>query len=78
VTGIRTSDDGFEVRTSSGTLRTKRIVNAAGAFASMIGAMLGVDVPVFGSPPPMMKFPFAACLRVKWRSAWETRHEIKG
>ncbi|NNU54429.1 FAD-dependent oxidoreductase [Rhizobium indigoferae] len=62
VTEIRTSDDGFEVKTSRGMLRAKRIVNAAGAFASRIGAMLGVDVPVFGAPLQMVVTEAAAPL----------------
>jgi sarcosine oxidase, subunit beta len=35
-----------EVRTSSGTIATYNVVNAAGAWAQGVGAMAGVDVPV--------------------------------
>ena len=45
---------GFDITTSRGTIRAGRIVNAAGAFASRIGAMLGLDVPVFGAPLQMV------------------------
>jgi glycine/D-amino acid oxidase-like deaminating enzyme len=62
VIGIRTSSSGFDVTTSRGIVRTKRIVNAAGAFASRIGAMLGVDVPVFGAPLQMVVTEAAAPL----------------
>jgi glycine/D-amino acid oxidase-like deaminating enzyme len=54
VTAIRRDGDRFTVETSRGRLRARRIVNAAGAFASRIGAMLGVDVPVFGAPLQMV------------------------
>ncbi|MEJ1157288.1 FAD-dependent oxidoreductase [Prosthecomicrobium sp. N25] len=45
---------GFLVSTNRGTIRAGRVVNAAGAFASRIGAMLGLDVPVFGAPLQMI------------------------
>jgi glycine/D-amino acid oxidase-like deaminating enzyme len=54
VTAIRRDGDRFVVETSRGRLRARRIVNAAGAFASRIAAMLGVDVPVFGAPLQMV------------------------
>ena len=54
VQAIERRDGGFLVTTNRGTLRAGRVVNAAGAFASRIGAMLGVDVPVFGAPLQMV------------------------
>ena len=45
---------GFEVRTSRGTIRTGRIVNASGAWSSAVGAMLGVKIPVQGAPLQMI------------------------
>lgn len=45
---------GFVVTTSRGTVRAGRVVNAAGGFASRIGAMLGVEVPVYGAPLQMV------------------------
>ncbi|MBS7700279.1 MULTISPECIES: FAD-dependent oxidoreductase [unclassified Chelatococcus] len=48
------SDNGrFLVTTSRGKIRAGKIVNAAGAFAARIGAMLGLNVPVFGAPLQM-------------------------
>ncbi|MFD2238109.1 FAD-dependent oxidoreductase [Aureimonas populi] len=44
----------WSVRTHRGLLRAPRLVNAAGAFASRIGAMAGLDVPVFGAPLQMV------------------------
>jgi glycine/D-amino acid oxidase-like deaminating enzyme len=54
VQALERRDGAFLVTTNRGTLRAGRVVNAAGAFASRIGAMLGVDVPVFGAPLQMV------------------------
>lgn len=54
--------EGFRVATSRGSITARRVVNAAGAFASRIGAMLGVDVPVFGAPLQMVVTEAAAPL----------------
>ncbi|WP_232073057.1 FAD-dependent oxidoreductase [Variovorax sp. RA8] len=45
---------GFEVRTSRGTIRAGRIVNASGAWSSAVGRMLGVTIPVQGAPLQMI------------------------
>ncbi|MDP2699787.1 FAD-dependent oxidoreductase [Thalassospira sp.] len=59
-------DGGFEVKTSRGDIRVRHIVNASGGFASRIGAMLGLDVPVFGAPLQMVVTeavePLISCL----------------
>ncbi len=47
LTGLRAGPLGIEVATSAGTLRAGAVVNAAGAYAATVAAMLGVDVPVF-------------------------------
>jgi glycine/D-amino acid oxidase-like deaminating enzyme len=44
----------FVIETARGAIRAHRLVNAAGAFAREIGAMLGVSVPVFGAPLQMV------------------------
>lgn len=62
VRAIEQVAEGFEVATSRGTIVARRVVNAAGAFASRIGAMLGVDVPVFGAPLQMVVTEAAAPL----------------
>ncbi|SFF51606.1 FAD-dependent oxidoreductase [Aureimonas phyllosphaerae] len=54
IRAIRREGDGYAVDTSRGPIRARRVVNAAGAFASRIGAMLGLDVPVFGAPLQMV------------------------
>lgn len=60
VLSISREGSGFIVETSRGKIRASRIVNAAGAFASRIGAMLGVEVPVFGAPLQMVVTEAAA------------------
>lgn len=45
---------GYEVRTSRGTIRAGRVVNASGAWSSAIGNMLGVRIPVKGAPLQMI------------------------
>ncbi|MDX7950814.1 FAD-dependent oxidoreductase [Lichenihabitans sp. Uapishka_5] len=54
VTGITQLPDGFEIATSRGSVLGRRIVNAAGAFASTVGRLLGLDVPVHGAPLQMV------------------------
>jgi glycine/D-amino acid oxidase-like deaminating enzyme len=54
VTAIERDAQGFRVVTRRGTAKARRVVNAAGGFASRIGAMLDLDVPVFGAPLQMI------------------------
>jgi len=51
---MRAEGSGFVLTTNRGDLRAGRVVNAAGAFAARVGAMLGHDVPVFGAPLQMI------------------------
>ena len=60
VLSIRREGSGLIIETSRGPLRAGRIVNAAGAFASRVGAMLGLDIPVFGAPLQMVVTEAAA------------------
>lgn len=60
VLDIKAQVRGFDIVTSRGRLRAGRIVNAAGAFAGRIGAMLGLDIPVFGAPLQMVVTEAAA------------------
>ncbi|MCX8995959.1 FAD-dependent oxidoreductase [Rhizobiaceae bacterium BDR2-2] len=60
VLSIAAEDGRFVVETSRGRLTAARIVNAAGAFSARIGAMLGLDVPVFGAPLQMVVTEAAA------------------
>ena len=54
VTAIERRDNRFIVHTPRGRIRAAHVVNAAGAFASRIGTMLDVTVPVFGAPLQMI------------------------
>lgn len=51
---IENTDQGFFIHTNDGPIKAGRIVNAAGAFASRIGTMLGTRIPVFGAPLQMI------------------------
>lgn len=48
VTGMTGTRDGFEVTTTAGVHRARRVVNAAGADAGRIAAMLGMEIDVQG------------------------------
>ncbi len=64
VTGIARDRGGFRIDTARGPVRAGRVVNAAGAFASAVGRMLGAEVPVHGAPLQMVVTePAAPALR---------------
>ena len=44
--GLERDNGVFRARTSRGTIRCRRVVNAAGPFAPAIGAMVGIDLPI--------------------------------
>ncbi len=48
--GLETDGSGYRATTSAGTIAAGRVVNAAGAEAASVAAMLGVDIPVEGWP----------------------------
>lgn len=50
VAGISKEPEGFKIVTSHGSFRAKRVVNAAGAKAGDVAAMLGVDITIDGFP----------------------------
>ena len=66
VLGMTRGRGRFTIETAPGAVRASRVVNAAGAFAREIGAMLGVPVPVFGAPLQMVvtepAAPLVSCL----------------
>lgn len=46
VTNIKQTEGGFLVETPNGTIRVKKVVNAAGVWAPFIGEMVGIDIPI--------------------------------
>lgn len=54
VTAMAREANGFRIETARGPVRAGRVVDAAGAFAAVVGRMLGVDVPVHGAPLQMV------------------------
>ena len=54
VTAIAREGSGFRIETARGPVRAGKVVDAAGAFAAVVGRMLGVDVPVHGAPLQMV------------------------
>lgn len=46
VTNVTKTEAGFLVETPNGTIRGKKVVNAAGVWAPFIGEMLGIDIPI--------------------------------
>ena len=54
VLAIERAGGGFLLTTSSGRIRAANVVNAAGAWAARIAAMVGVTLPVFGAPLQMI------------------------
>lgn len=54
VHAISKTPNGFDVDTSNGHYRCRKIVNAAGAWASQISAMVGEAIPVHGAPLQMI------------------------
>lgn len=50
VTGLEHCSEGYEVRTTAGDIRARRVVNASGAAAGRISAMLGISLQIDGFP----------------------------
>jgi glycine/D-amino acid oxidase-like deaminating enzyme len=54
VTGLVREDDDFILATTAGTIRSPRLVMAAGGWTARLGEMLGLDLPVKGAPLQMI------------------------
>ena len=54
VTGLEKVNGHWRVDTNRGNIRAGRVVNAAGPWARAIGAMAGLDVPVYSAPLQMI------------------------
>lgn len=44
----------WRIETSRGRIKSRRVINAAGPWARQIGAMVGLDVPVYSAPLQMI------------------------
>ena len=84
VSGIKQSGSDFEVETSRGPVSTKKIVNAAGAWAASIAKMLGVDLPVeplrrmLVPTEPFDQFPHTAPMIIDLSNGFHFRPEALG
>ncbi len=54
VTALEQTGNGWRLRTNRGVIEAGRVVNAAGPWARKIGAMVGLDVPVYSAPLQMI------------------------
>ncbi len=54
VVGLEKAGGYWRVDTNCGTIKAGRVINAAGPWARQIGALAGVDVPVFSAPLQMI------------------------
>ncbi|WAP66912.1 FAD-dependent oxidoreductase [Jiella pelagia] len=54
VTAIERNGAAWTITTSRGTIRAGTVINAAGPWAREIGAMVGLDVPVYSAPLQMI------------------------
>jgi sarcosine oxidase, subunit beta len=50
VTGLERCSEGYQVHTTGGDVRARRVVNASGAAAGRISAMLGISLEIDGFP----------------------------
>ena len=54
VTELERVRNGWRIQTNRGVIRAGRVINAAGPWARQIGAMAGLDVPVYSAPLQMI------------------------
>jgi sarcosine oxidase subunit beta len=74
----------FEVQTSRGPVSAKNVVNAAGAWAASIAAMVGIDLPVeplrrmLVPTEPFDRFPHTAPMIIDMSNGFHFRPEARG
>jgi len=85
VTGIRLSEGRVQsVETSRGTVETRTVVNAAGAWAAGVAAMAGIDLPVtpmrrmLVPTEPFAEFPYTAPMIIDMSTGFHFRPEALG
>jgi len=85
VTGIDRDEQGiFTVQSSRGAVSTPKVVNAAGAWAKSVAAMVGVDLPVeplrrmLVPTEPFDQFPHSAPMIIDMSNGFHFRPEALG
>lgn len=84
VTAISRNGASFTLETSRGRISTKKIVNAAGAWAASIAKMLGVELPVeplrrmLVPTEPFDQFPHSAPMIIDMSNGFHFRPEALG
>jgi sarcosine oxidase subunit beta len=84
VTGMSQSSGTFTVETIKGTVSTRKLVNAAGAWAAEIAKMVGVDLPVeplrrmLVPTEPFDQFPHTAPMIIDMSNGFHFRPEALG
>ena len=85
VTGISTDQQGIcAVETSRGTVATRKVVNAAGAWAKQVAKLAGVDLPVeplrrqLVPTEPFDRFPHSAPMIIDMSNGFHFRPEALG
>jgi len=84
VTAIRPAHGSFEIETSREIVSAKHVVNAAGAWASTIARMLGINLPVaplrrmLVPTEPFDQFPHTAPMIVDMSNGFHFRPEARG
>jgi sarcosine oxidase subunit beta len=84
VTSIKRNSETFEIETTQGAVSAKYAVNAAGAWASGIAKMLGVDLPVeplrrmLVPTEPFDQFPHSSPMIIDMSNGFHFRPEARG
>lgn len=84
VSAIRRDPTAFTIETTQGSVSAKNIVNAAGAWASSIARMVGVDLPVqplrrmLVPTEPFDQFPHSAPMIIDMSNGFHFRPEARG
>ncbi|HEY7096579.1 MAG TPA: FAD-binding oxidoreductase [Terriglobales bacterium] len=84
VKGIAKNGSGFEIETSKGKVSASKVVNACGAWARSVAAMVGVDLPVeplrrmLVPTEPFDQFPHTAPMIIDMSNGFHFRPEARG
>lgn len=85
VTAIATGEDGtFKLQTTQGPVATRMVVNAAGAWARQLAALVGVDLPVeplrrmLVPSEPFDEFPHSSPMIIDMSNGFHFRPEGRG